>query len=123
MGFAATGAPVLTADAALATYGVFATSACAKLSSCAAAGAEGGLEGGLEPEGAPTGAGGGGGGDDGLDAKLEAQAREAGLPLTSADALPQYVKITAELRRLLQAPSVFDLPPVTERLLEELRQH
>ena len=29
MGFAATGAPVLTADAALATYGVFATSACA----------------------------------------------------------------------------------------------
>ena len=40
-----------------------------------------------------------------------------------ADAMPQYVAITAELRKKLQASSVFDLPAVTERLLAELRQH
>ena len=41
----------------------------------------------------------------------------------AADAAPQYMAVTAQLRTLLQAPTVFDLPAVTERRLSELRQH
>lgn len=57
---------------------------------------------------------GGGGGGSGEGGKKDP---------TGADAMPQYVAITAELRKKLQASSVFDLPAVTERLLAELRQH
>ena len=54
---------------------------------------------------------------------MAAMARDGGAPTTEPHALPQYVAVAAELRRLLGVASLYDLAPATQRMIAEVKTH